>query len=113
MEEKTIKSIAPVPLGLIMGSISAIVGLVATLLLAVFYLPFAYTISETFNPIPGSPTTTVLPSAITIIIIIAIPIIAFIMGFLQGFLSAVVYNFLAPRIGGIKIKFEETGMKKR
>lgn len=112
MEEKTIKSISPVPLGLIMGSISAIAGLVATLLLAVFYLPFTYTLSEAFNPVPGSPTT-ILPSTMTIIIIIAIPIISFAVGFIQGFLSATIYNFLAPRIGGIKIKLEETGKTKR
>ena len=32
MDEKTIKSISPVPLGLIMGTISGILGLIATII---------------------------------------------------------------------------------
>ena len=108
MEEKTIRSISPVPLGLIAGAVSALAGLMGTILLAIFYLPYTYTLSETFNPVPGTPTPTILPTAMAILVMIAIPIVAFVVGFIQGFLSAVIYNFLAPRIGGIKIRLEET-----
>ena len=38
--------------------------------------------------------------------IIIFPIIAFIWGFLEGLIIAVIYNHLAPRIGGIKLSFE-------
>lgn len=41
---------------------------------------------------------------------VLIPIFAviggFIGGFIQGLIIAVLYNFLAPRIGGIKIRVE-------
>ena len=108
MEERTIRSVSPVPFGLIMGAVSGVAGLIGTLLFAVFYLPFIYTLSESFNPVPGTPTPSIFPSALGVVIVIAIPIVAFIMGFVQGLLSAVIYNFLAPRIGGIRIRFEDT-----
>ena len=108
MEEKIIRTISPVLLGLIAGAVSALAGLIGTILFAIFYLPYTYTLSETFNPVPGTPTPTILPTVTAIMIMIAIPIVAFIVGFIQGFLSAVIYNFLAPRIGGIKIRLEET-----
>ena len=108
MEEKTIRSVSPVPFGLIMGAVSGVAGLIGTLLFAVFYLPFMSTLSESFNPVPGTPTTSIFPSALGIVIVIVIPVVAFIVGFVQGLLSAVIYNFLAPRIGGIKIRFEDT-----
>jgi hypothetical protein len=56
MEEKTIRSISPVPLGLIAGAVSALAGLIDTILFAVVYLPYTYTLSETFNTVPGTPT---------------------------------------------------------
>jgi len=108
MEEKTIRSVSPVPFGLIMGAVSGVAGLIGTLLFTVFYLPFMSTFSESFNPVPGTPTTSIFPGALGLVIVIVIPIVAFIMGFVQGLLSAVIYNFLAPRIGGIKIQFEDT-----
>jgi hypothetical protein len=38
------------------------------------------------------------------------PILGFIGGLIQGVIVAVLYNFLAPRIGGIKIRFKEESM---
>ena len=108
MEEKTIRSVSPVPFGLIMGAISGVAGLMGILLFAVFYLPFMSTFSESFNPVPGTPTTSIFPSALGVVMVIVIPIVAFIAGFVQGLLSAVIYNFLGPRIGGIKMRFEDT-----
>jgi hypothetical protein len=35
------------------------------------------------------------------------PILGFIGGLIQGVIVAVLYNFLAPRIGGIRIRFKE------
>ena len=44
------------------------------------------------------------------VLVVLIPIFAavggFIGGFIQGLIIAVLYNFLAPRIGGIKIRIE-------
>jgi hypothetical protein len=39
--------------------------------------------------------------------IIVMPIVGFIGGFIEGGLLAVLYNFLAPRIGGVKLRFKE------
>lgn len=39
--------------------------------------------------------------------VILFPIMGFIGGLIQGLIIAVIYNFLAPRIGGIKLRFEE------
>ena len=39
--------------------------------------------------------------------IIIMPIIGFIGGLIQGVIGAVLYNFIAPRIGGIKLRFKE------
>jgi hypothetical protein len=106
MEEKTIKSVSPVPFGLMMGAISGVIGFIATILLAVFYLPFI--LSSSYNPVPGVPGLSGFFAAIGILMVIIIPIIGFVAGFIQGLIYAVVYNFLAPRIGGIKLRFEET-----
>ena len=104
MEEKTIKSVSPVPFGLMMGAISGVISFIAAILLAVFYLPFAF--SSSYNPVPGVPGLSGFLAAIGILMVIIIPIIGFVAGFIQGLIYAVVYNFLAPRIGGIKLRLE-------
>jgi len=38
--------------------------------------------------------------------VVVIPVVVFVVGFIQGLIVAVVHNFLAPRIGGIKLRFE-------
>jgi hypothetical protein len=105
MEEKTIKSVSPVPFGLMMGAITGVIGFIAAILLAVFYLPFI--LSSSYNPVAGVPGLSGFLAAIGILMVIIIPIIGFVAGFIQGLIYAVVYNFLAPRIGGIKLRFEE------
>jgi hypothetical protein len=106
MEEKTIKSVSPVPFGLMMGAISGVIGFIAAILLAVVYLPFI--LSSSCNPMLGVPGLSGFLAAIGVLMVVIIPIIAFVAGFIQGLIYAVVYNFLAPRIGGIKLRFEET-----
>ena len=107
MEEKTIKSISPVPFGLIMGVITGVRGLIFTVIFALFYFPLLSSLippPETVSVVNVS----VLPSVFGIIALVAIPVMAFVGGFIQGFLIAVIYNFIAPRIGGIRIVFKET-----
>jgi hypothetical protein len=108
MEEKTIKSISPVPFGLMMGAISGVIAFIVAILFALFYLPVITSV-QSYNPVPttGIDLSGFL-AAIGILMVIIVPIIGFIAGFIQGLLYAVIYNFLAPRIGGIKLRFEET-----
>jgi hypothetical protein len=100
MEEKTIRAIPPVPLALMMGAISGVVTFIAAIIVAVFWLPY-FTFSSADLPIGMN-----WIFGIGALIIIIMPIAGFIIGFIQGLITAVVYNFLAPRIGGIKVRFE-------
>lgn len=95
MEEKTIKAIPAVPLGLMMGSISAVIAFVAAIIMVVLMLP-----TLTFTP--GFEWVGVLGALWAAVI----PLVVFVVGFIQGLIVAVVHNFLAPRIGGIKLRFE-------
>jgi hypothetical protein len=108
MEEKTIKSISPVPFGLMMGAISGVIAFIAAILIALLYLPII-ALGSSYNPVPATPgiDITGFLAALGILMVIVLPIIGFIAGFIQGLLYAVIYNFLAPRIGGIKLRFEE------
>ena len=95
MEEKTIKEIPAVPLGLMMGAISAVIAFIASIIMVLLMLP-----ALTFTP--GFEWVGVLGA----LWVVVIPIVVFIVGFIQGLIVAVVHNFLAPRIGGIKLRFE-------
>lgn len=95
MEEKTIKAIPAVPLGLMMGAISAVIAFIAAIIMVLFMLPY-FTYARGFEWI----------GFLGALWVLVIPIAVFIAGFIQGLIVAVVYNFLAPRIGGIKLRFE-------
>jgi hypothetical protein len=41
---------------------------------------------------------------LAILIIIVMPILGFIIGFVESAILALIYNFIAPRIGGIQVK---------
>jgi hypothetical protein len=95
MEKKTIKAIPAVPLALMMGAISAVIAFIAAIIMVLLMLPaLTYT--------PGFEWVSVLGA----LWVAVIPIVVFVAGFIQGLIVAVVYNFLAPRIGGIKLRFE-------
>jgi hypothetical protein len=91
-----------------MGAISAIISFIAAIFIALIYLPLI--LRSSLNPVQATPGIDFSGffAAIGIFMVIIIPIIGFIAGLIQGLLYAVIYNFLAPRIGGIKLRFEET-----
>ena len=95
MEEKTVKAIPALPLGLMMGATSAVIAFIAAIIMVLFMLPYA-AYARGFEWTVGLGGLWAL----------VVPIAAFIVGFIQGLIIAVVYNFLAPRIGGIKLRFE-------
>lgn len=106
MEEKTIRAIPPMPFAVMMGAISAVIGLIVGIISAIIGAAITSMVSSM-----ASSTTSVDLGAFGIIFglgaIIIMPIACFIGGLIEGLIIAVIYNFLAPRIGGIKLRFEE------
>jgi len=95
VEEKTIKVIPAVPLGLMMGAISAVIAFIAAIIMVLFMMPyFTYTLGFEWIGSLGALWAVVIPIAV------------FIIGIIQGLIVGLVYNFLASRIGGIKLRFE-------
>jgi hypothetical protein len=103
MEEKTIRAIPPMPFAVMIGAISAVIGLIVGILYAI--------VGAAIMSMLSSAGTGVDLGAIGILFgvgaIIVMPIVGFIGGLIEGLIIAVIYNFLAPRIGGIKLRFEE------
>lgn len=104
MNEKTIQSIPIMPFALMLACIGAAMGLIVGIFYALFF-------GALFSMIP-SPT----PSGIDLTLfrvlfgagaLIIMPILGFVGGLIQGLLYAALYNFLAPRIGGIRLRFKE------
>jgi hypothetical protein len=104
MEEKTIQSIPVMPFALMYACISAVIGF----FVGIFY---ALLFGAIFNSIPSSTTGGFNLGWLSLIFgvgaIIIMPIIAFIGGLITAAITALLYNFLAPRIGGIKVRFKE------
>ena len=103
MEEKTITRIPAMPLALMLGTIGAAFGLIGGLIAAASWTAIMSTITS--MPNYQGPSTPSLGVFFGIGAIILFPIGGFISGLVQGLIVAVVYNFLAPRIGGIKLQF--------
>jgi hypothetical protein len=88
-----------------MGIISAIIALIVGLIYAGVFSAILSTLSnyQTTTPFPFS-------TALGGVFVVLIPILAavggFVGGFIQGLIIAVLYNFLAPRIGGVKVRVE-------
>lgn len=92
------------PLALMLGTIGAAFGLIGGLIAAASWTAIMSTITS--MPNYQGPSTPSLGVFFGIGAIILFPIGGFISGLVQGLIVAVVYNFLAPRIGGIKLQFD-------
>ena len=92
------------PLALMLGTIGAVFGLIGGLIAAASWTA----IMSTITSMPGyqGPPAGVFQIFFGIGAIILFPITGFISGLIQGLIVAVVYNFLAPKIGGIKLQFD-------
>jgi ABC-type nitrate/sulfonate/bicarbonate transport system permease component len=106
MEEKTIQKIPVWPFALMIAAICGVIGL----LMGIFCgLIFAAAFSTMMANI--STGTTFAHPLVRLLFgigaVILMPIMAFIGGLIHGAIIAYIYNFLAPRIGGIKIRFKE------
>jgi hypothetical protein len=104
MEERTIQSVPIMPFALMYACISAVVGF----FVGIFY---ALIFGAIFASIPSSTTGGLNLGWLSLIFgfgaIIIMPIFAFIGGFIVAAIIALVYNFLSPRIGGVKVRFKE------
>jgi hypothetical protein len=100
-ELKEIKSVPVVPFALITGAVLAVLTFIWTILIAIFGIS-----SLAFIPVQN--VGSVLGAGIigAIILIIVGTITAFIVGFIMYALIAIIYNILAPKIGGIKLVLE-------
>ena len=105
MEGKTVIRIPALPFGLMYGAVSAVIGLIVGIIFATFWT----SIFSFMTSVPGysGPSWTGLGFLFGVGAIVMFPIIMFVSGLIQGLLIAVLYNFLAPRIGGIKLYFQE------
>jgi hypothetical protein len=100
---KTIKSIPIIPYALMMALISAVIGLIIGIIYAVIFGSIIASVPTT-TPYFNFNWLSILFGVGSIIIM---PILTFAAGFIGGVIFAGLYNFLAPRIGGIKLNFEE------
>jgi len=100
MEEKTIRAISPIPYAVITGGISAILSFIIAIILVTVWIPWLTTLTD-LGPWQG------LFVSIGAATIIVLPIVAFALTFVWSLATVLLYNFLAPRIGGMKLQFEE------
>ena len=104
MEERTIQSIPVMPFALMYACISAVIGFLVGIFYALFF-------GAIFATIPSSTPSGFNLSWLGLIFgvgaIIIVPIIAFVGGLITAAIMALLYNFLAPRIGGVRVRFKE------
>ena len=90
---KEIKSIELVPFTLMTASVSAILGLIYAIILLIAFGAFAAIL-------PGA---ALIFASLGISMIILYPIGAFIVYTALSFITALIYNMLVPRLGGVKL----------
>lgn len=110
MGEKTIQKIPVLPFAKMLAVISAIIGLIIAIISALGFEGLAFFISSMLEFLPGTAIASFIKQLFTAIgvgAVILIPIIGFIGGLVLGSVVAALYNFLAPRVGGIRLRVKE------
>lgn len=89
---------------LVIAAISLVMGILILLLLLVGATIIGGITQETVRGMGDirSFTTFLLP--LSFFYILVLPIITGIAGFIQGIVAGIIYNWLAPKIGGVKIE---------
>jgi len=100
MEEKKLRAISAIPYAVMMSTVSAILSFIIAIILVAVWIPWLTTLPE-LGPWQG------LFVSIGVATVIVLPIVTFASTFIGAVAFALLYNFLAPRIGGIKLQFEE------
>ena len=105
MEKKTIARIPALPFALMYAAISAIIGLIVGIMFAVFFTPTFLWASQ--QPSYTGPSLAPFAFVFGAAAVVIFPVGWFVVGLIEGLIFAALYNFLAPRIGGIKLYFEQ------
>lgn len=113
-EGDEIKSIPVVAFSLIIAFIEAAWAFIVGLLIAAVLVPLAG-VMGTMIPLVANETVSsgvtaslgVFGAFGSLFLIVGLPIIVFVMGFIGHALFAVFYNFLIPRVGGIKVELTQ------
>ena len=124
LEGDEVKNVPVVPFALILAGVMAVWAFIIGLVLAAIIVPFTTALS-TLIPILSNiaanatnitPTTLPTGSAmgtggvlLAILLIIGLPIFVFVAGFIGHSLAAIFYNFIIPKVGGIRLMFAPTG----
>lgn len=81
--------------------LAKVVGAIAAVIFFIYGLFLALTIGVSIGSIPGFSGVSGVFAAILVIILM--PIFGFIVGFVGAAIEALIYNWIAPRIGGIQV----------
>ena len=124
LEEDEVRSVPVVSFALIMAGVAAVWAFIIGLLLAALIVPVT-TLVSTIIPLVSSiaanatnltpatlPTGSVVGTGgvvIAVLLIIALPILVFVFGFIGHALAAIFYNYIIPRVGGVKLLFAPAG----
>lgn len=105
MELKKIKRVQVVSFALTIGAIYALFGFIVGILFAVLG---GSILAGLLGMAGGSIPARALGGlgALSVLAIIIFPIIYFILGFIGSAIAAILYNVVAPRVGGIQVELE-------
>ena len=99
METKTIKKVPVVPFALMLALIEAILAFVVAII-------YVATMGAFIAKIPGVAEQAGIIAGLGIAALILFPVVTFILVFIVYAIFALLYNVLAPRVGGIKLELE-------
>jgi hypothetical protein len=103
---KEIKGIPVISFALIFAIVLAITMFVVGIVMVLLRYPM-YTMMHYLNVTPINGFHPVFVGSIfPVYFIVVMPIMVFIFGFLVTALATIIYNFIAPKIGGIKLELK-------
>ena len=111
-EVKEVESLPVVAFAFIISVVSLILTFIAGIIWFIVGYSALYSLSTTIIALNNNTTAVVnsVAGSITamgaLYLIIIWPILAFILTFIGAAIVAIIYNFLAPRIGGIKLQLK-------
>jgi len=125
LEGDEVRTVPVVSFALIMAGVAAVWAFIIGLLLAALLVPVTTLFSTIIIPLVSSiaanatnltpatlPTGSVVGTGgvvIAVLLIIALPILVFVFGFIGHALAAIFYNYIIPRVGGVKLLFAPAG----